>query len=263
MNIEVLVATMKQHDFSILKAMNIQTNAVIANQTDENAFYEERINNNVTKMINTTTIGVGLNRNFALLFSTGEVLLFSDDDMVFVDDYSIGIAKAYEDYPDADAIIFSADLTKDGEVIEHIQNRDEQAFIYNSLKYASWTISIKRSSYLKYNLSFNQLFGGGCLYGAGEDSLFIKDMFDKGLKIYKSSFYIGRTSRDTSTWFTGYNEKYIYDKGAWLACSFPKLKYLMCAYMTWRIHKISNVRYSKIFQLLMKGYNAFHSLQSV
>ena len=53
------------------------------------------------------------------------------------------------------------------------------------------------------------------IYSSGEDTLFLKDCICNGLKVYSTNTVLGRCSkRDTSTWFTGCNEKYFYDSGA-------------------------------------------------
>ena len=60
-----------------------------------------------------------------------------------------------------------------------------------------------------------KLFGGGAKYSNGEDSLFIHDCLKKGLKIYAVPVIIGHEMEREggSTWFSGYNEKFFYDRG--------------------------------------------------
>ena len=79
MDIEVLVATMGQTDCSLAEKMNIKTSAVIANQS-QRWDYEEADRGRV-RMLSTDTKGVGINRNFALELSKGDILLLADDDM--------------------------------------------------------------------------------------------------------------------------------------------------------------------------------------
>ena len=52
-------------------------------------------------MITTTTHGVGINRNLALFYATGDILLLADDDMVYADGYPEMVRKAFADWPDA------------------------------------------------------------------------------------------------------------------------------------------------------------------
>lgn len=66
--IEVLVACMHQTDDSLYKEMNLQTDAVFANQCDKYDYQEyPQENGYIAKMISTPDRGVGKNRNKALL----------------------------------------------------------------------------------------------------------------------------------------------------------------------------------------------------
>ncbi len=51
------------------------------------------------------------------------------------------------------------------------------------------------------------------MYSWGEDTLFLKELIEKGLKLYKSPIRIASVDMSDSTWFKGYNEKYFKDKG--------------------------------------------------
>jgi len=85
-SIQVLVAAMHQKDVSLAEKMNIRCAAVIANQADREEITESETENGTVKLITTKTRGVGLNRNIALLAAEADVLLFSDDDVVYNDD---------------------------------------------------------------------------------------------------------------------------------------------------------------------------------
>ena len=88
-SVEVLCATMHQKDFSKIDAMNIQSNVVYANQSDDTRYDEMTFGENQAKMITTATRGVGINRNLSLLYSSGDYLLISDDDLTYVVSYRI------------------------------------------------------------------------------------------------------------------------------------------------------------------------------
>ena len=87
MKLEVLVTTMHCNDLSIYKRMNLQTDAIIANQCDNDEVLCEVIDNHNVKMVSTNTRGVSLNRNIAINHSTADYILFSDDDLIFNNGY--------------------------------------------------------------------------------------------------------------------------------------------------------------------------------
>lgn len=230
MKLQVLVATMNQKDFALADRMNIHCDAIIANQADC-----EKIENKATefgnlKMITTSTRGVGLNRNIALLASEADILLLADDDMVYNDDMPQAVTEAFDKNADADVIIFGADIVKNGVVAEKRVDRDRRLHVWNAMRYGTYRIAVKRKAILENNITFNQCFGGGCAFSAGEDSLFLKSCFDSGLKVYSHHYVLGTCCKDTSTWFKGYNEKYFYDKGILVRNLFPRCAYLAALY---------------------------------
>ena len=94
--VQVLVATMHQKDFSKLQEMNIQTDAVFANQSDTDRTDIRNDGGFTALMITTSTRGVGVNRNIALEHASGEILLIADDDMRYIDGYENAVIEAFE-----------------------------------------------------------------------------------------------------------------------------------------------------------------------
>ena len=257
MKLQVLVAAMQQTDFSLVEKMNIQCDAIIANQHDKYSVDEQITTHGKIKMITTPTRGVGLNRNIALMAADADILLFADDDVTYYDGALDSVKQAFVDFADADVMIFSVDLTRNGEIFEKRHLPIKRRNLYNSLKYGTYVLAIRRSAVLLKNLKFTHLFGGGCIYGSGEDSLFIRDCFKAGLKVYSHSCVLGTCAKDSSSWFTGYNEKYIYDKGAWIACAFPKIKHLIKWYFVYKFAKKSGFSYAKTAKIVNNGIIGF------
>lgn len=53
---------------------------------------------------------------------------------------------------------------------------------------------------------------------------FLKECLDKGLRLYAVPYAIAEIDQDAaSSWFTGYTEKYFYDKGALYASLYPRI----------------------------------------
>ncbi len=247
-----MVATMNREDASLAEKMNIDCDAIIANQAGRHGFESVTRNGRTVKMITTDTKGVGLNRNIALFAADAEIVLFADDDMVYCDGLSEGVAAAFDHWKDADVILFSVSFSKNGQVFKKRIVPQKRMRLWNSLKYGAIAVAAKRESILKNNISFSHFFGGGCIYGSGEDSMFIKHCFDKGLKVYSYDFMLGRCGKDSSTWFCGYNDKFFFDKGAALRYMFPKMKYLMMLRFALKF-KESGYSYGKKLRLMADG----------
>ncbi len=260
MNLEVLVATMGQQDCSLAEKMNIQTGAVIANQCDTWG-YEQSADGRV-RMLSTATKGVGINRNLALQLAKEDILLFADDDMTYYDGTLQGVLDAFAQLPHADVILFGADMTRNGEVYERRQPPLRRARIFNSMKYGTYRIAVRRQAVQKHMLSFSTLFGGGCRYGCGEDSIFLCDCFRVGLKVYSHPYVLGACAKDRSSWFSGYNEKYFFDRGAMLACAFKKTKHILKWYYIGKFFPKTELSLKRVIKATNQGIRAFREQRS-
>ena len=213
MNIQVLVSSMNM-TWSKLEKMNIQSNAIIINQTDKKFSYEKKeISGNTIEIYEFAEKGVGKSRNSALMRSSGDIIIMADDDEVFVDNYENIIKKAFIKYPDADMLVFDVTVHEKGEKYS-TTTKEGKLNYFNSLKYGTVSFVFRREKIIKNNIYFSLLFGGGAKYGSGEDSLFIWDILKAGLNVYSIPIKIADIYNDDSSWFTGFNEKYFLDKGA-------------------------------------------------
>lgn len=255
MELEVLVATMHQTDLSLAEKMNLWGAAVIANQCDRWA-YNETADGRV-RMISTETRGVGINRNLALQLAKGDILLFADDDLVYYDDALDGVVEAFREFPDADVIFFGLDMTKKGEIYERRRHPKKRLHIWNSLKFGAARMAIRRSALEKARLSFSTLFGGGCIYGSGEDSLLIRDCFRAGLRVYSHAHVLGTCAKDSSSWFQGYDKKYMFDRGAWVASAFPGVKHIIKWYFILRLLSRTKLSPKEVVRLFNEGIRAY------
>ena len=223
--LQVLVATMHQNDFSKVESMRLSSDAVFANQADRDAYEEREYPFGTVKMVTTRQRGVGKNRNTAFQFADGDILLMADDDIRYVDGYVKLITDEFGKNPQADAMIFN--IRTIGESTDRRTNTgNKKVRLFNALNYGAVRIAVRREKLERAGISFSLNFGGGALYSAGEDSLFIRDMVKKGLRIYTSPVTIAEVDQTSSTWFKGYNHKYFYDKGAAFSALFGRFAYL-------------------------------------
>lgn len=262
-SLQVVVATMHQSDFSKYEAMNLSTDAVFANQADSTSYSEKAFGASTAKMITTSTRGVGINRNIGLQYATGDILLIADDDMVYTDDYAQTVLKAFEENPQADALVFNIE-TIGADKGRRLNDKSVRLHLRNGLNYGAARLAVRRSCLERERIFFSTCFGGGTIYSAGEDTLFICDMLKKKLKIYTYPATIASVDQTTSTWFTGYNEKLIYDRGAFFGAAFGKTAPLFCVYNLLRhsnIYKEANLSFSAAFGLMCRGIKGYKKLK--
>lgn len=258
--VEVLVATMRQTDLSLQEQMNIQCDCLIANQNGTWGYQQKQTPNGTVRMISTATKGVGINRNIALSNARGDYLLLADDDVRYYEGDLRAVEEAFRRYPDADVIAFGMDMTRGGQLSARRLEPGKRRRVWNSMRYGACRIAVRRASVLKHSLSFSEVFGGGCQYGNGEDTIFLRECFRKNLKVYSYPYVLGTCARDESSWFTGYQDKYFFDYGALLMCAFPKAKHLIKWYFAMKLKKKSGRSLRDIIPLMNEGIRAFPTL---
>lgn len=205
---------MYQSDLSLIKKMNIHSDAIIINQGNHDELktfiHESRYN---IIWDSCSERGIGRSRNRALMKASSDIVLFADDDVVYYNNYSDIVTKEFNQNPKADVILFNIDSLNPNRP-EFINKKNTKVHIFNCLRYGACRIAIKRTSLLKANIFFSLLFGGGAKYQAGEDNLFIVSCLKNKLRCYASSKSLGTVAQSESTWFKGYDDKYFFDRGA-------------------------------------------------
>lgn len=259
MRIEVLVSTMNQIDYSLLKKMNIQTDAIVVNQCDYNKIEEFDYNGHRIKWLSLKERGVGLSRNTALMRSTADVVVFADDDVVYCDNYFLQIEQSFEKHPNSDLIVYNLESLNSQRPIIHTK-KDHKICLFNCFKFGTFQMAVKTTSIRKNNICFSLLFGGGAIYSAGEDSLFIYNALHSKMRVVASAAFIGTVAQTESTWFEGYTEKYFYDKGAFFSALSKKWGWLLCRLILFKNKKklckgkISYCNCKKLAKVGMLGF---------
>lgn len=211
MKLQVLAAAVGKDAKTLAESMNLKTDAVIVNQCDWYSYEEFSKGKGRVQCFSMKERGVGLNRNTALLHATGDIVLFSDEDIRFYDDYEEKILTAFLDNTDADVITFNFKVHESRAT--YYNNEERRIRWHNYGRYPTFAVAAKLESLRKANVSFSLLFGGGAKYSNGEDSLFLRDCLKAGLHLYTSKAEIGEEVYRESTWFQGYNEKFFIDRG--------------------------------------------------
>ncbi|MBC5682823.1 MULTISPECIES: glycosyltransferase family 2 protein [Ruminococcus] len=252
MKVQVLVAAMNQHDHTLVEKMNIQSDVIVGNQCDFNSIEQFEYRGYSATYLNFSERGVGLNRNNALMRATGDICLFADDDMVYVENYTELIENAFLNHPDADIIAFN--LVEDVPTRYIIKDTKRIRF-YNFLTYGTARIAVKLSKIRENGILFNLCFGGGTTHCHGEDNIFISDCLKKGLKMYAVPISIAElTEERESTWNSGYNQKYFFDQGVLYKTISKKLWKLLCLQDSIRhARKEYKTSWMNAYTLMIKG----------
>lgn len=211
MNLQVLVSAVGQEVSTLAERMHLESDAIIINQTDRYAFQEYEHAGKKISCYSFAEKGVGLSRNNALLRATADIVLFSDEDIVYDAGYEEKILTEFEKHPEADMLLFNMRV---GEArATYYTEQFHRVHIWNAGRYPTYSFAVRREKLHAAHVTFSLLFGGGARYSNGEDSLFLKDCLKIGFKVYAVPVEIGMEVERESTWFHGYHEKFFVDRG--------------------------------------------------
>ncbi len=257
---EIACVSMHQKDFSKIKEMNIHSDVIFANQCDRTGFEEMEFDGHKARMISTATRGVGINRNLALTYARGEIILFADDDVRYNDDMEEVVLREFDSHPDADVFIFHLDTDSDRKLVKYEKTRKCGRF--GRMPWGGVRIAVRLGSLRKANVWFTTLFGGGCVFPSGEDSMWLLEAKRKGLTFYVSKETIGVVSFKTSTWFDGYNEKFFFGKGAFCAAMHKRTFWIWMLYYLWRYRKAGEMSFAEKRKWMLNGRIGYQSMRS-
>lgn len=253
MSLQLLISALNAEEANLIQKMNVTGDAVLINQCGRKDTLEIPTKNGKVSVFRYDEKGVGVSRNHALEHATSDYVLFSDDDIVYVDDYEALITHEFEAHPEADLLFFNMDVVESRRTY-HIEAYGPVTY-RNSGRFPTYALAARRNSLLNAKVSFSPLFGGGAKYSCGEDSLFIMDCLKAGLKCFQTPVTIGREEYRESTWFSGYNEKLFFDRGVLYHFLYKGLAVPMAVRFLLR-HKsqiCTEVPAKRAFSLMCKG----------
>lgn len=215
MRVTLLISSLQNNTDELIKKMNIKSDAVIVNQCAEDGIEKSEFDFGKIIVINSKERGVGLSRNCCIDNSFGDIVLFGDDDIVYDDGYAKKVSQEFENHPEADMIMVNVSVCEERRT--YTNEGFKKLSRFNIGRFPAYSIAVKRDVLMRKNLRFSPLFGGGAKYSNGEDSLFLKEAFDKKVRMYASDVYVGKEIPRESTWFKGYTEKFFFDRGVLFA----------------------------------------------
>lgn len=238
--VQVLVTTMNQLDDRKYEEMNLQTDAVIANQADFESCEIRYHGDCVVNFVSTKTKGLSKNRNIAIenISSDAEYIVFSDDDLILRKGYEDIILNAFAEHPDVDAMHFNLCCVGGRKMY---MKQSEKYHLANRREVGSWGVcglAIKKSVLTDHHLCFNERFGSGTDNYCGEDTIFLQELFKQKIKIGCMPIAIADIDQSKSTWFEGFDSKYFTTAGAVLHQIYPLLCYPLSIRSALRAAKI-------------------------
>lgn len=158
--VQVLVSTMNQRNHSLLKKMNIQTEAIIVNQCGFDKIEHFLHEGKNILWINSSTIGLSKSRNIALENATADYCLIADDDLIYKDGYEDVVIKCFEDNPDYSILRFKVNGIE--RPFKKYPSKSSRIGWRGIMKISSVEIAFRLKNVKK--IKFDELIGAGSKY---------------------------------------------------------------------------------------------------
>lgn len=217
MYLQVLIPTFEKTKEQLLllcDSLNLQTDALIANQNGEKEEYSFEFRGHTVQVICTDTIGVSINRNILLKNSSGILNIMLDDDCRLVDNYEKIVISFFDKFS-CDFALFNGIYKKENDRLVHNKKTKRIHYFFQVSYGGGPGFCFKKDKLLMLNLSYNEKVGTPNYVCAGEDSLFYFGLVTKKVNFVRSSVVLFEilNSKDASSYFSGVNEQYVTTRG--------------------------------------------------
>lgn len=185
-DIQILISTMNRMDFDFLKAMFVFTdfsnfNLLVVNQTNSDRLLQSNFEN--IEVINSFEKGLSKSRNLALQRASKDLVVLTDDDVIFQSGFEDFVLNAFNSNPNHDGFRFQYENEN-----RILSKKYPKKFLsklsdFEILNASSVELVFKKDSIKSKGLLFDENFGLGSKFYMGEEAIFVSDAIKKGLNI--------------------------------------------------------------------------------
>lgn len=179
LNLQVLISTVddrvKQLSNFLPKQIN-NVSYIVCHQSEGSSMEQLFNKRSDVKYIKDNGRGLSRSRNLCIQSATADILLISDDDLEYEDNFATKIIDAFKAHPEADVICFQAMTV--GRKSLYREYPEDKIWLkdYKKHRPSSIEIALRHSSISKLP-KFNERFGVGGEFPIAEDSIFMIETF--------------------------------------------------------------------------------------
>lgn len=236
--LSVLIATFQPEGIRRVEAMRLPevegVEYVVSWQEHEDAPVPEALSERKdVRIFRLSEKGVSNNRNNAMAHARGELMLMSDDDLIYTPENLLTVIQAFDTLNDADYISFRYEGPAGKRYPKDVMPLNP---LPKGFSQCCFEIALRRNA-LTDTLRFNPLFGPGAPYlKAAEDEVFLLEALRKGVKAY---FYPATICihPDLTTGSRPYTIGVLRAAGAFILLSTPLTALVRIPLKAWRLAK--------------------------
>lgn len=265
--IEILIATMNRENLDFLDSMfpfplPDNVNLLIVNQSSKTS-----IENSSPKirLIHSEENGLSKSRNLALTHALGKICVFTDDDVVFLEDFDDKIKRAFAEFPESSLIRFQYESQSGLPAKKYPSQPQAHLSKMDLLNLSSVEMVINQKKINKKGIRFNEHFGlGSSVFEMGEEQVFAAEIRKTGgqLSYFPESLLL-HPQESSAEKITDDKRYYIY--GGVIKAVFGKNVLFWVLLKLFFELKNTKIRFSQLKNLLssaFKGKNDFIKLNN-
>lgn len=267
MKLEVLLSTMNlknyKENIKLVHKENITTNSLTINQIT-NSNIEEFNNANLkekNRIITKNEIGLSRSRNLAIKESKADICILADDDLIYEKDYDKIIKEEYQKNKNIDIICFFVESNnKTRRIKRMITSKIDKL---RAMRICSFQITFRRKSIMEHKIKFDENFGAGTYFDRGEETIFLWECINKGLKVKFVNKKIATVNQQESNWFKGYDKTFFEKQGAVfyrMSSKFYRILILQFAIRKYGLYK-KELKVKEAISNMMLGANKYKEEQ--
>lgn len=247
-----------------IESMNIQSFFIARNQNSSWSNKVEVVVNGFFGIVIgvPNEIGASKNRNELLKLCDSQFVIFADDDMVFRDHSILNIEKFLNNNK-CDGIKFLVELpnTVGRNAPKNKIIKSKKVRYLQCTDVGPWSFCFSRNFLIENRMVFFEKIGPGTKeIKAGEDTLFIKDLFKKGARILPYNDIVASIAQTESTWFTGFNENQLLTEGGIYYLLYKPFHFLFYIRHYLRFHKQYKYSFFRSLKIMNNGKRKAKSL---
>ena len=185
-DIQILIATMNRTNFDFLKAMFVFSdfstlNLLVINQTTSDRLLQSDFEN--VEVINSFDKGLSKSRNLALQMASKDLVILTDDDVVFQSSFENFVLNTFNSNPSHDGFRFQYENENGNFPKKYPKRFLSKLSNFEILNASSVELVFKKNSIKSKVVLFDENFGLGSTFYMGEEAIFVSDAIKKGLNI--------------------------------------------------------------------------------
>jgi len=191
MKFEILLSTMYRTNLEFLDNIfkhNIleDFNLLIINQTTPNKLLKS--DSSKIRVINSFEKGVSASRNLSIKEALGQICLFADDDIIYKPNLKEKILNEFNLFPDAYLLNFET-VSETGIPHSNYPNRGLLSKKY-FISIHMIGMAFRKDMLIENSVYFHPLFSYGGKFQKGDELVFLRNAYAKGLKAYNTGVII-------------------------------------------------------------------------